>query len=284
MGMATKRATGLEPDPRPDLVVERGPQNSGVGRWVPEQKHMYLTKYVDGTREAAKKWGQRILIDPFCGPGRIQVEGESLTRDGGAVIAWRQSQYSGAPYTRMLIGDLVAERALACEARLSALGAPAKAFTGPAEETVHRMIEHVPRTALCTIYLDPYNLELLSFDIIKALSALKAVDFAVHFSTMDLVRNIEFEFDPQRARFDGTAPHWRERMDFQGNSKSRGPGLFFEYWVALVKALGFTVSHSMPLITNNTNHGIYRLVFFSRHELPNKIWGEVARGPNRELF
>lgn len=101
---------------------------------------------------------------------------------------------------------------------------------------------------------------------------------------MDLMRNVEFEFDPQRARFDGTAPNWRERLDVLGTTKSRVPGLFFEYWMGLVKNLGFAFSHSMPLITNDSNHGIYRLVFFSRHELPNRIWGDVAKGPNRELF
>lgn len=282
--MVMRRVTGLDPDPRPDLMIERGPNDKGVGRWVPEQKHMYLTKYIDGTREAAKKWENRVFIDPFCGPGRIQVEGESFTRDGGALIAWRQSQFSGAPYTQLLVGDLIPERSLACEARLKALGAPAQAFIGPAVETAHQMMQLVPQRALCTVYLDPYNLELLSFDIIKELANLKAVDFAVHFSTMDLIRNMDFEFDPKRARFDGTAPHWRERVDLQGNNKARGHSLFFDYWVSLIKELGFTFSESMPLITNNSNHGIYRLVFFSRHELPNKIWGDVAKGPNRELF
>jgi three-Cys-motif partner protein len=282
--MVTSRVMGLDPDPRSDLLIERGPSSTGVGRWVPDQKHMYLTKYIDGTREAAKKWAHRIFIDPFCGPGRIQVEGESFTRDGGALIAWRQSQHSGAPYTQLLVGDLISERALACEARLKTIGAPAQSFIGPAVETVHQMIQRIPRTALCTVYLDPYNLELLSFDIIKELAKLKAVDFAVHFSTMDLIRNMDFEFDSRRARFDGTAPNWRERVNLHGNNKARGHSMFFDYWVSLVSALGFTFSESMPLITNNSNHGIYRLVFFSRHELPNKIWGDVARGPNRELF
>jgi len=282
--MATKKATGLDPDPCPNLLIERSPDCTGVGRWVPEQKHLYLTKYIDGTKEAAKRWSSRIFIDPFCGPGRIQVKGENHTRDGGALIAWRQSLFSGAPYTQMLVGDISSERVLACAARLNAILAPAKAFIGPAEETVHEMVKQIPQTALCTVYLDPYNLELLSFNVIRELSKLKAVDFAVHFSTMDLARNVEFEFDPQRARFDGTAPNWRDKLDVLGTTKSRLPNLFFEYWVALVKGLNFTVSRSMPLITNDSNHGIYRLVFFSRHELPNKIWGDVARGPNRELF
>lgn len=31
------------------------------------------------------------------------------------------------------------------------------------------------------------------------------------------------------------------------------------------------------------NRPLYHLVFFSRHELPNRIWSDVAQGPNREF-
>lgn len=69
--MAIRCVTGLDLDPSPYLLIERGPNEKGVGRWVPEQKHKYLTKYIDGTREAAKNWVHRIFIDPFCGPGLL---------------------------------------------------------------------------------------------------------------------------------------------------------------------------------------------------------------------
>ncbi len=282
--MATRKATGTDTDPCPHLLVDKGTEEKGVGRWVPEQKHEYLTKYIDGTREAAKKWSSRVFIDPFCGPGRIQVKGESITRDGGAMIAWRQSKLSGAPFTKMLIGDLEPERANACTARLETNGAPVEVFIGKAAETVPQMVSRIPERSLCLVYLDPYNLEYLSFGMIRTLASLKAVDFAVHFSTMDLSRNVEFEFDPARARFDETAPGWRNNVDLLSMSKRNLPGAFFDYWTSLVKSLGFSVSHAMPLVRNDTNHGIYRLVFFSRHSLPNRIWGDVARGPNRELF
>jgi three-Cys-motif partner protein len=282
--MRNKLEATIYPDPRPDLLVERGPEDKGVGRWVPEQKYQYLIKYIDGTREAAKKWSSRVLIDPFCGPGRIQVKGEELTRDGGAVVAWRQSVLSGAPFTQVLVGDLSAQRADACAARLSAIGAPVESFPGAAAETVSQMVARVPARSLCLVYLDPYNLELLSFDMIRVLAKLKSVDFAVHFSNMDLSRNVEFEFDPERARFDDTAPGWRSNVKVLGSSKTNLPSVFFDYWMSLIKSLNFSVSHAMPIVRNDTNHGIYRLVFFSRHPLPNRIWGDVARGPNRELF
>lgn len=168
-------------DPFPDLPIERGPKNKGVGIWVPQDKHRLLCDYLHTSRHAWKKWPQRIFLDPFCGPGRIQVEGESFTRDGGAVLAWRALSET-APFTQMLVGDLDPGRAEACGRRLAAHGATVRTFAGPAEDTIREMIPLVPRNALCIAYIDPYNLELLSFSIIKALAGLK-VDLAINFST-----------------------------------------------------------------------------------------------------
>lgn len=275
----------VHPDPCPQLMIERGPEDRGVGSWVPRDKHRLLSDYLNGTRQAWKKWPQRTLIDPFCGPGRIQVKGESFTRDGGAVVAWRQSQASGAPFTKVLVGDLVGERSNACASRLAALGANVTPFVGPAIETVPAMMKQVPSGggSLCFAYIDPYNLQYLSFPLLKQLASLK-VDLAIHFSTMDLLRNVDHELDPQRARFDEVAPGWRANARVVQASKNTLATEFFRYWMALVKDLNFTVAKEMPLITNDSNHGLYRMVFFARHELPLRIWDDVARGATGDLF
>lgn len=271
-------------DPFPELPVERGPHGRGVGRWVPDEKHLYLTRYLDATREARKKFKQRVLIDLFCGPGRIQVEGESFTRDGGSVAAYRQSLASGAPFTRVLVGDIEGERACANELRLMAAGASVQSFTGPAHRTVDAMINAVPFGALTLAYIDPYNLEYLSFSIIERLAKLQFVDFAVHFSLMDLTRNIDMELNPRRDRFDHALPGWRAAVPADALSKSSLPGWFFNAWCQAVQALGFKVSGQMPLITDGKGRSIYRLVFFSRHPLPDRIWGDIARSRNLDLF
>lgn len=274
----------VAPDSHPELPVERGPHGRGVGRWVPEQKHLYLTRYINATREARKKFKQRVLLDPFCGPGRIQVEGESFTRDGGSIAAFRQSLASEAPFTSVLIGDIVAERVRANETRLRAAGAPVKAFVGPALQTSHEMAAAVPFGALVLAYIDPYNLEHLAFPIIERIATLQYVDFAVHFSLMDLHRNIDMELDPKRERFDDTLPGWRTAVPLDSLSKSTLPGWFFSAWCDAIGRLGFRISGQMPLITNSRGNSIYRLVFFSRHALPDRIWGDVARSATQELF
>jgi three-Cys-motif partner protein len=278
---AKKVDSTVHPDPCPALVVERGPSDKGVGSWVPAQKHRLLSEYLYATRNAWKKWPSRVFIDPFAGPGRIQVEGEKSTRDGGAVVAWRALAPT-APFTKMLVGDLDQERAAACEQRLKAVGAPVLSFVGPALATVKSMIAAVPRRSLCMAFIDPYNLEVLSFSIIEELAKLK-VDLAINFSTMDLQRNAELEFDPERARFDGTAPGWRKNPKVLSASKQNVALEFFKYWCELVRALDFEHSKEMPLILNDQGRGIYRMVFFARDKLPNRIWNDVARGPNRSF-
>lgn len=282
------RRTYLQPPPdsHPHLPVERSSHGRGVGRWVPEMKHRLLADFIEATWGARKKWPHRVYIDLFCASGRVQVTGEAGTRPGGAVVAWRQSaRKPEAAFTQMLLGDLDPTRLEACVTRLKALGAPAIGEAGPALETVHRAVASVPsKGALVLAYLDPYSLGLLDFSIIRALAALPHIDFAVHFSTYDLHRNVDMELSPDRDRFERVAPGWREQADVAVRSKRGLREAFFEHWRAQVRALGFQFSEVMPLVRGDQNAPMYRLVFFSRNALPNDIWADVAQGPTRDLF
>lgn len=274
---------GPQQDPFPDLLIELGPYGTGVGSWVHQDKHRLVAEYLYATRRAWSKWQTRVLIDPFCGPGRIQVRDESTTRDGGALVAWRESLAGGFPFTHIFVGDKDPGRTEACAKRLRALNAPVTAFVGAASETIPNMVRAVPRGALVMAYLDPYNLTLLSFDLFQALATLPNVDIAAHFSTMDLHRNVEMEFEPGRARFDSTAPGWREDHELRSANTKSLPVKFFLYWQNLVKGLGFTCSTEMPLVRNDDGHVIYRLVFFARHDLPLRVWSDIAKNQGGQL-
>lgn len=199
------------------------------------------------------------------------------------MLAWRQLA-DIAPFTHVLTGDIDAERADACTTRLHAIGAPAVKFVGPAIDTVKQMLSHVPSGALTMAYIDPYNLEYLSFEIIRELARLSKIDLAIHFSTMDLQRNVDFALDPNRARFDDAAPGWRDIPRISQMSKGSLPAAFFRYWCNLVKSLGFDHSREMPLVKNEQGNALYRLVFFAKHAFPQKIWNDVARTPQRDMF
>lgn len=164
------------------------------------------------------------------------------------------------------------------------MGANVQSFVGPAKEAVDEIVKAVPFGALALAYIDPYNLEHLSFSIIERLAKLQYVDFAVHFSLMDLTRNIDMELNPKRDRFDHALPGWRLAVPTDQLSKSSLPAWFFDAWCKAVGALGFKISGQMPLITDGKGRSIYRLVFFSRHPLPDRIWSDIARSGNLDLF
>lgn len=273
-----------DPDSHPELIIDRGKHNDGVGSWVHGEKHKLLATYIDAARAAATsgKFNHWVFIDPFCGPGRMQSRGESFTRPGGAMVAWRQSQISGAPFSKVFVGDLDKQRVAACASRLSAASCPVQAFHGPAAETAIEMVRAVPPRSLCLVYIDPYNLALLSHAMIAEFAKLQKVDFVVHFSTMDWLRNVGMEMQPDRARFDEVCPGWRERL--AGVSNSSLPVAFFDHWHQQIRSLGFEFSKAMKLIYNDDQHEIYKLVFFARHNLPLKLWGDVARSETRDLF
>lgn len=271
-------------DPCPDLLVDTGPDKDakGVGSWVPEKKHTLLAKWLGGTSKAWAKWPHRIFIDPFCGPGRIQVKGEIGTRDGGTVVAYRESVRVAAPFTQMLIGDKNEEKLAANTARLRALGAHVKPFPGAARDTIKQMVKDVPKGTLAFAYIDPYNLSYLSFDIIETL-ATQRVDFAVHFSVMDVTRNVEVEFDDETRRgFEQAAPGWREKVSPNVPTPQFRQALF-EYWCGLVRGLGFKFSEEMPLVRGDGNAPLYRLVFFSRSEFATRVWADVAKSTESSL-
>jgi three-Cys-motif partner protein len=166
---------------------------------------------------------------------------------------------------------------------LRALGANVTEFAGAADETVTRMAAAVPPGALCMAYVDPYCLNLLDFNMLRQLAKLK-VDLAVHFSTMDLQRNVIVDVSEDRGRFDPVAPGWQGAVNIGAVGVQQLRHAFFEYWRQLLLGLGFSHSKEMPIVYNTNGAAIYKLVFFARHDMPLKVWGDVARSPNRNLF
>jgi three-Cys-motif partner protein len=118
--------------------------------------------------------------------------------------------------------------------------------------------------------------------MIRALANVPRIDFAVHFSTMDLSRNVQLESDPERFRFDQVAPGWKQAL--AGVSKGNLRVAFFNYWMQLVRSLGFEFSQQMPLVSNNSGHEIYRLVFFARNAFPIGLWDDVAKRASQPSF
>lgn len=94
-----------------------------VGRWASE-KHDYLARYIEitgGTRAKYLGPGKAgaAYIDLFCASGRARVRETGELIDGSAVVAWKASLNSGAPFSKVLIADLDEGKRSACLRRFT---------------------------------------------------------------------------------------------------------------------------------------------------------------------
>lgn len=259
-----------------------------VGEWAKE-KHSYLMRYLDISRAARKKFvgngkAGAVYFDLFCGTGRSRIRDTNQWIDGGAVAAWKISNAGGVPFTNIFISDWDEDRLRACEARLQKLGAPVKAIHAKAVNSVRDMVQAANPYALHFAFVDPYNLEALDFQIIRALSSLKRIDLLIHVSAMDLQRNLGVNLTNDNSAFDAFAPGWREQVDLNG-SQQEVRRRVVEYWREMVAGLGIWPSTNQRLITGEKHQPLYWLLLAARHELAHKFW-ETASNPEgqKSLF
>lgn len=250
-----------------------------VGIWVKE-KHRYLCRYLDISREARKKFlGERragaTYFDLFCGSGRSQIRETGKWVDGSAVAAWKISRDGGAPFSTLYISDINKESLDACVTRLRQLEAPVVPIHAGAIDAVQQMVASVNRYGLHFAFIDPYDLKSLDFKIIRALATLKRIDMLIHVSVMDLQRNLLNYLGAPESPLDAFAPAWRDQVDTVGPQATVRQRII-EYWRNQVAGLGVWPSTDQRLVTGEKNQPLYHLLLAARHELAHTFWSTAA--------
>jgi three-Cys-motif partner protein len=178
-------------DPHDALIV------SEVGKWAPE-KHARVQRYIEISSAARAgyvpppSWhAGAAYIELFSGPGRSLIRRTKQFIDGSPVIAYKAAQASGVPFTEMHLNDFDPTKSAAVETRVRALGGTPVCYSEPAVVVVDKIVAAVNPSGLHFAFLDPYNLEGLSFDIIRKLAKLQRVDMLIHVSVHDLQRNLD---------------------------------------------------------------------------------------------
>jgi three-Cys-motif partner protein len=258
-----------------------GLQAEEVGEWIAD-KHELLCDYIQISTYARKKYlppaglGGSTCIDLFCGPGRARVRKTGEFIDGGCVAAWQKSVRSGAPFSKVIIGDIDEERLALAKIRLERLGAPVVAILGPAADTAPQAIRECAVGALNFAFLDPYSLGSLDFSIISTLARLYRIDIMVHVSQMDLQRNFDRNSLKDRSALDAFAPGWRDEVDTSSTQRT-GRQAYFEYWKRLVSSTGIKTNAEIRLVTGPDHQPLYLLLLATRHDLAHKFWAAVAK-------
>jgi len=249
-----------------------------VGAWAFD-KHALIRRYVDASREARRKWPKRVLVDLFCGPGRVADRNRpGEVRDGGVLTAFTQSVRNGAPFSHVIIGDTDPISLAACQCRLEKLGATVTAICEPAVLAAPRVIQRIPTSGLHLALLDPFNIGHLPFSVIEALGKRKHLDMIIHYSLMDVARNIEMNFVRSAPTFDAFAPGWKEAINVPSLTKVEVRRKFGEYWQELIRECGYNIAAKRPTMNRpGTRNQLYQMLLLSRHPLAEHLWNDIAK-------
>ena len=271
----SKLAVKLDPDDK--LIV------SEVGPWATE-KHARVQRYIEISSATRKKYtpppawhAGAAYIELFSGPGRSLIKDTKRIIDGSPLVAYRAAQQT-VPFTEMHLNDLDPRNSSAVDGRLRALGGAPICYSDPADVAVDKIVAALNPSGLHFAFLDPYNLEGMSFDIIRKLSKLK-VDMLIHVSVQDLQRNLD-EYSKQGGVFDTFAPGWRGHVN-QKQAIASFRAALMKYWIDEICKLGTTPAKGVELIVGSRRQRLYWLVFVSGHSLGRKFW-EAIRDPMRQ--
>jgi three-Cys-motif partner protein len=267
-------------DPADGLVA------SEVGEWAPE-KHARLQRYIEIACKARALYapppawrGGASYIELFSGSGRSVIRDTKRFIDGSPLVAYKAAaQASGVPFTEIHLNDLVPANSAAVEKRIRALGGVPICYNDQAGVAVDKIVAAVNPNGLHFAFLDPYNLEGLSFDIIRKLSKLKRVDMLIHVSVQDLRRNLD-DYSKPGGVFDSFAPGWHGQVDPKQAINPFRAALM-EYWLGEIRKLGTMPAKGVELIVGSKRQRLYWLVFVSAHDLAQKLW-EAIRDPMKQ--
>jgi len=275
-------AEALESKYEPD---EDGYVREVVGPWV-QDKHNRLARYIGISRSVRAKFcgvgnAGATFIDLYSGPGRLRIRTETQAIHGSPLVAWHEAVDRGAPFTEVHVADADAQMSDAVSARLSKARAPVFAETGPADQTVDRVIAKLNPFALHFAFLDPYNLGALPFEVICKLAKLKRIDILIHISIQDLQRNLQRYIDKQNSPLDVFAPGWRAHVDVS-RSHELIRAKYLEYWRSLLKAIGMATTETAVLVTGSKNQRLYLLAFAGRHARALEFWDKIVSAGDKQ--
>lgn len=272
----------MEPLP---TIADDGLAIPDIGVWA-EEKYQLVRYYADiFSRAMGKKW-QLVYADIFAGAGHAMLRDSRRIVPASPILVLDLP----VPFTKYVYCEIDAANAAALEERAKkhAPDRDVVVIHGDTNANVAEIVPHIPAQSLTFCFADPFNLENLRFATIRELAAQRRVDYLVLLASgMDANRNEQqyMKRSDQTVELFTGRSDWRERWPH--------PSLNFGDFVAdefgqAMKDLGYRYEGlaKTKVITNTKNAPLYRLAFFSRHELGMKFWYNSLKytDPQRKLF
>lgn len=272
----------MDPLPAPN---DDGLKTPAVGAWA-EEKYQLVRYYADIFSKAMAKQFALVYLDLFAAAGHSMIRESRKIIPASPILVLDLPK----PFSRYIFSELEADYASALEERAQrhATARDVVVVRGDTNVNAREIVTKVPRNSLTFCFADPFRLENLRFATIETLASSLRIDFLVLLASgMDANRN-EAEYVKASnvvvETFTG-ASDWRSRWPHE--RLNFGDFVADEFGQSM-KRLGYQYEglSSTKIITNSKNAPLYRLAFFSRHELGMKFWYQSLKytTPQQKLF
>jgi three-Cys-motif partner protein len=160
-----------------------------------------------------------------------------------------------------------------------------RSYNLPAEKAAPLILEQLRATrSVHLALLDPFSIGVLPFAMVKAFASHPKVDVVVNYGLHDVQRNLLKNLRGEAGEMDAFCPGWREAVAGV-NGKRAQRGRVLERWLHMVEQTGAKYSREMPLVRDARRRiPLYYLVFAAHHEGPIRVWGDIAKDGQRDLF
>lgn len=265
------------------------PQYDGLpireyGPWVVE-KLDYLQRYIDVFETSMRrKWSRRHYIDLFAGPGKCVCRRTGMIYLGSPLLALT-TRY---PFTDYFFVDCDSDSiaTLQQRCRISPLNARIQFEVGDANRVARKIVKHIQGVpSLNLAFLDPDGLE-LRWDTVATLAQIERLDLIIHYSQMGLNRAMPNVFSSETLTdvdlFFGDT-EWRTIYEqYQRHEEQFLHRQLMDHYKSKLRRLGYKETlrddevGAEPVMRNEKNAPLYRLLFASKHPLGHEFWQKVV--------
>lgn len=264
------------------------PQHDGLlmrksGPWVAE-KLDYVKRYINVFETSMRrKWSRRHYIDLFAGPGKCVCRRTGMVYLGSPLLALT-TKY---PFTDYLFVDCDSDNiaALQQRCRASSVLADVQFEVGDANRVAWKIVERIQGVpSLNLAFLDPDGLE-LQWDTVATLAQIERLDLIIHYSQMGLSRvmpNVSGSETLTDVDLFFGDTEWRTIYEkYQRHEEQFLHRQLMDHYKSKLRGLGYEETFrddevgAEPVIRNEKNAPLYRLLFASKHPLGLEFWQKV---------
>lgn len=247
-----------------------------LGPWA-EEKLFYIGRYCEIFNTAMRaKWGTRVYIDLFAGPGRSLVRSTGEEIDGSPLVALK----CRFPFTHYYFNDSDPRAIAALRNRIPpSLSTSVKFFNGDCNQVIDKLLAELatlslPQT-LSFCFIDPFNWEIKFASVVK-LTQGKHMDLAITFHTGSMKR-FASRASKKLDEFFPTSD-WRQGYEARRNKGDRAiGGYLLDCYKQGLWDLGYTDIQERVLLTNRQGVPLYNLLFASKHPLGKDFWDKISQ-------